>query len=88
MPAPCSQGTSGVSAESTDRDQLASERNVRDADSLAVAADPSGAQQHVHTADYWLHIYTHMRLCLHIHAKFRSVVVMLHVLISFVRVGV
>lgn len=39
----------------------------------------SGAQQHIHNAYYWLHIYTSMRLCLHIHADFRPVTVMLHV---------
>ena len=33
----------GASAESTERDQLAGERNVRDADSSAVATDHSAA---------------------------------------------
>lgn len=77
MPATCSHGPTGASAESTEKDQLAVERNVREPDSLV--ADPSGAQQHIHTADYWLHIYTPLRLCLHIHANFRVVIVMLHV---------
>lgn len=85
MPAPCSHGTTGASAESTERDQLAGERNVRDADSLVVATDHSGAQQHIHTADYWLHIYTLMWLCLHIHANFRAVLVILHVYMCLVQ---
>lgn len=75
MPAPSSHG---ASAESTERDQLAGERNVRDADSSVIATDHSGAQQHAHTADYWLHIYTPMWLCLHFHAEFRAVIVKLH----------
>lgn len=33
----------------------------------------------IHTADYWLHIYTPMRLCLQIHANFGAVIIMLHV---------
>lgn len=47
----------GASAESTERDQPAGERNFRDADSLIVATDESGAQQQVHTADWRFHIY-------------------------------
>lgn len=79
MPAPCSHEPAGASAESTQRDQLVGERNVRDADSLVIATDHSGAQQHIYTAYYWLHIYTSMQLCLHIHADFRAVTVMLYV---------
>lgn len=45
MPAPFSHGAAGASAESTVRDQLAGERNVRDADSLVDATDNSEAQQ-------------------------------------------
>lgn len=78
-PAACSHGMAEASAESTVRDQLADERNVRDADSLVIATDLSEAQQHIHTADYWLHIYTPMRQCLHIHARFRTVIIILHV---------
>lgn len=33
----------GASAESTKRDQLTGERNVRDADTLIVTTEPSGA---------------------------------------------
>lgn len=74
-PAACSHGMAEASAESTVRDQLADERNVRDADSLVIATDLCEARQHIHTADYCLHIYTPMRQCLHIHARF----IILHV---------
>lgn len=53
-------GRPGESAESTERDQLAGERNVRECADSLVATDHTGAQQHIHTADYWLHIYTPM----------------------------
>ncbi len=79
MPAPCSHGAARASAESTERDQLAGERNVRDADDLIVATDHSGAQQHIHTADYWLYVYTRLRMCLHIRTDFRAVIVILRV---------
>lgn len=65
----------GASAESTQGDQLGGQKNARDADGAIVAADHPGAQQRFHTADYWLHIYTPLGLCLHIHTDFRAVAV-------------
>lgn len=65
-------GPTGASAESTERDQLGGQRNARDADGAIVTTDRPGARQHLHTADYWLHIYTHLGLCLHIHTDFRA----------------
>lgn len=47
----------GASAESTERDQLAGERNVRDADSLVVAADRSAAHPYCRLLAPHLHSY-------------------------------
>lgn len=56
MPAARLHGMKGASAESTERDQLAGDMNVRDADSFAT--DHSGELQRTHTVIRWLHIYT------------------------------
>lgn len=85
-------GPSGASAESTEGDQLAGQKNARDADGAIVAADHPGAQQRFHTADYWLHIYTPLGLCLHIHTDFRAVTItcegVLTLALVLTRVGV